>query len=120
MAVNEMKVAIIGSRNLKIENLKNYIPTETTEIVSGGAKGIDACAREYSNTNGIKLTEFLPEYEKYQRGAPLRRNIQIIEYADIVIAFWDGKSKGTKYVIDECRKRNKKITVHAIGTAEEK
>ncbi|MBR1811190.1 MAG: hypothetical protein IJ766_06040 [Clostridia bacterium] len=115
-----MKVAIIGSRNLKIENLKNYIPTETTEIVSGGAKGIDACAREYANKNGLILTEFLPEYDRYQRGAPLRRNIQIIEYADIVIAFWDEKSKGTKYVIDECKKRDKKITVHVVGTAEEK
>ena len=47
---------------------------------------------------------FLPEYSRYGRGAPLKRNPQIIEYADVVIAFWDGKSKGTKYVIDNCKK----------------
>ena len=55
------------------------------------------------------LTEFLPEYEKYGRSAPLKRNLLIINYADEVIAFWDGASKGTKYVIDNCKKMDKKI-----------
>ena len=43
-----MKVAVIGSRNLTVENLGQYLPEETTEIVSGGAKGVDTCAREYT------------------------------------------------------------------------
>ena len=107
-----MKVAIIGSRNLIVKDLQNYLPDNVTEIVSGGAKGIDACAREYALANGIKLTEFLPEYDKYGKSAPLKRNLLIIEYADEVIAFWDGKSRGTKYVIDNCKKMNKKITTH--------
>ena len=81
------------------------------EIVSGGAKGVDACARAYARANHLKLTEFLPEYQKYGRAAPLHRNLQIIEYADAVLAFWDGKSKGTKYVIEQCKKKNKKVTV---------
>lgn len=109
-----MKVAIIGSRNLVVNDLQNYLPETVTEIVSGGAKGIDACAKEYALAHGLKLTEFLPEYEKYGRSAPLKRNLQIIEYADEVIAFWDGISKGTKYVIDNCKKMNKKITVNMI------
>ncbi|MBO4949651.1 MAG: DUF2493 domain-containing protein [Clostridia bacterium] len=109
-----MKVAVIGSRNIQIENLSKYLPRETTEIVSGGAKGVDTSAREYAITNSIKLTEFLPDYEKYKRGAPLKRNIQIIEYADVVIAFWDGKSKGTKFVIDNCNKIGKKVVVFTI------
>ena len=106
-----MKIAVIGSRNLTVENLGQYLPEATTEIVSGGAKGIDTCAREYALANGLKLTEFLPEYEKYGRGAPLKRNLQIIDYADEVLAFWDGRSRGTKYVIEQCKKRNKKVTV---------
>lgn len=106
-----MKLAIIGSRELTVHDLENYLPKEVTEIVSGGAKGIDACARAYAQANGIKLTEFLPEYEKYGRSAPLKRNIQIIDYADEVLAFWDGSSKGTNFVIQTCRKRQKKITV---------
>lgn len=110
-----MKIAVIGSRNLTVNDLGKYLTEDVTEIVSGGAKGIDLCAREYARVNKIKLTEFLPEYEKYGRGAPLKRNLQIIDYADLILAFWDGKSKGTKYVIDNCKKRNKKVSVFIIG-----
>ena len=99
-----MRVAVIGSRNLSIDNLGDYLPENTTEIVSGGARGVDASAREYAMTNVLKLTEFLPEYERFGRAAPLKRNITIIENADLVLAFWDGKSKGTKFVIDSCEK----------------
>lgn len=100
-----MRVAVIGSRNLTVKDLGVYLPEDVTEIVSGGAKGIDSCAREYALAHGIKLTEFLPEYSRYGRSAPIRRNITIIENADLVLAFWDGSSHGTKFVIDECKKR---------------
>ena len=110
-----MRVAVIGSRGLRIGNLGDYLPEETTEIVSGGAKGIDACAREYAQRHGLKLTEYLPEYGRYGRGAPLKRNITIIENADLVLAFWDGSSHGTKYVIDNCEKRNIPVEVHMLG-----
>lgn len=101
-----MKVAVIGSRGLTILNLGEYLPEGTDEIVSGGAKGIDASAREYAQSHGIRLTEFLPEYDKYGRSAPLRRNITIIEHADLVLAFWDGSSRGTAFVIQKCREMN--------------
>lgn len=101
-----MRVAVIGSRTLHIENLKDYLPDGTTEIVSGGAKCVDADAKEYATQNQIPITEFLPDYQRYGRGAPLKRNIQIIDYADIVLAVWDGKSRGTKFVIDQCKKKN--------------
>lgn len=106
-----MKIAIIGSRGLTIEDLCEYIPKGVTEIVSGGAAGVDACAKKYALEKGISYTEFLPEYEKYKKGAPLKRNLQIIDYADAVIAFWDGKSRGTKFVIDKCKEKNKEIKV---------
>ncbi len=79
-----MRIAIIGSRNLTVKNLADYLPNahRITEIVSGGARGIDSCAAEYARAAGIKLTEFLPNYEKYGRRAPLIRNLQIIEHAD--------------------------------------
>ena len=107
-----MKVAGIGSRNLIVKDLSKYLPIDTEEIVSGGAKGVDLCAREYARKKNIKLTEFLPEYNKYYRNAPLQRNIKIVEYSDLVIAFWDEKSKGTKHVIDVCKKQNKKIKIY--------
>ncbi|MDR1629731.1 MAG: DNA-protecting protein DprA [Oscillospiraceae bacterium] len=101
-----MKVAVIGSRGLAVNTLEPYLPKEITEIVSGGARGIDACARDYALRHNIKLTEFLPNYARFGRTAPLRRNIAIIEYADFVVALWDGASSGTKHVIDNCEKRN--------------
>lgn len=100
-----MRVAVIGSRNLEMKNLEAYLPEETTAIVSGGARGVDASARAYAMERGIPLQEFLPEYERYGRAAPLKRNISIIESADLVLAFWDGHSRGTAFVIRECRKR---------------
>ena len=106
-----MKVAVIGSRGLTVSNLGDYLPCDTTEIISGGAKGVDTCAKEYALSHGLKYTEFLPEYEKYGRYAPLKRNLQIIEYCDKVISFWDGKSKGTAFVIKECKKTNKECIV---------
>ena len=106
-----MKVAVIGSRNLTVEDLGKYLPEETTEIVSGGAKGVDTCAREYASAKGLKLTEFLPEYNRYGRGAPLKRNLQIIDYADCVLAFWDGQSRGTKFVIERCKAQGKPVRV---------
>ena len=71
--------------------------------MSGGARGVDTSAREYAKASGIKLTEFSPEYDKYGKSAPLNRNITIIENSDLVLAFWDGKSRGTKFVIDYCK-----------------
>ena len=101
-----MKVAVVGSRSLTVTNLEKYLPPNTTEIVSGGAQGIDQCARRYAREHGIKLTEFLPDYPAYGRSAPLRRNIEIIDYSDVVLAFWDGVSHGTAFVITKCKERN--------------
>ena len=110
-----MKLAIIRSRSLTVTDIGRYLPSGISEIVSGGAKGIDRIAREYAENNGISLTEFLPDYTRYGKGAPLRRNLQIINYADEVVAFWDGVSNGTRYTIEQCRRADKKVTVHIIS-----
>ncbi len=109
-----MKVAVIGSRGITGIKLEDYLPANTDEIVSGGARGVDTCARRYALANGIKLTEFLPEYELYGKAAPLVRNDLIIEYADFVLAFWDGFSTGTQYVVRKCRQLGKPMRVFKI------
>ena len=86
--------------------------------MSGGAKGIDACAREYAEKAGLRLTEFLPDYKRYGRGAPLKRNEQIVAYADLVLAFWDGASRGTKHVIGQCEKIGKPVRVVRLSGQE--
>ena len=99
-----MKVAVVGSRGICVENLEKYLPVDCSEIVSGGAVGVDSCAEKYAKTNNIVLRVFLPDYQKFGRAAPIVRNKQIVDYADTVIAFWDGKSKGTLSVIKYCEK----------------
>ena len=105
-----MKIAIIGSRNIVVKNFEQYV-LQADEIVSGGAKGVDSCAAEYAKSHGLKLTEFLPNYERYGRAAPIKRNQQIVDYADEIFAFWDGKSKGTLSVINYAKKTNKKCSI---------
>ena len=101
-----MKIAIIGSRSITDADIGKYV-SSGDEIVSGGAAGIDTLAAEYAKRNGLKLTVFLPEYEKYGRAAPIVRNKQIVDYADKVVAFWDGSSRGTLSVIKYAEKVGK-------------
>ena len=112
-----MKVAVIGSRGLMLNDFSKFLPPETMEIVTGGARGIDTCAEKYAKQNGIYVKVFLPQYEKYGKCAPLKRNIEIIDYSDIVLAFWDGNSRGTKYVIDKCKEKNKPIKIFIFNGA---
>lgn len=109
-----MKVAVTGSRGIVIDNLNEYLPPDVDEIITGGARGVDACARRYAEETGIRYREFLPEYNKYGRAAPILRNKQIVEYADIVVAFWDGKSKGTMNTIETAKKLGKRVIVHFV------
>lgn len=107
-----MRVAVIGSRCEKdglTALIRNNLPPYTTEIVSGGAKGVDKAAKAVADELGIPIKEFLPDYSAYGKRAPLVRNDRIIEYADMVLAFWDGESHGTQYVIAECLKLGKRV-----------
>ena len=108
-----MKLAIIGSRNLNVD-IEDYLTDDVTEIVSGGARGVDSCAALVASKRNVKLTEFKPDYSKYGRCAPLKRNDQIAEYADEALAFWDGTSKGTQYTVKAFQKLGKKVRVVII------
>ena len=105
-----MKIAIIGSRSIQTVPISEYV-TQGDEIVSGGAIGVDRCAAEYAHTHGLKLTEILPQYSRYGRGAPIVRNKEIVDYADKVIVFWDGRSRGTLSVISLAKKLGKPYLV---------
>ncbi len=107
-----MKIAVIGSRNLfpSEEQIREHVSC-ADEIVSGGAKGADTCAGYYAKKNGLKLTVFLPKFEIYGRAAPIMRNKEIVDYADKIVAFWDGKSKGTLSVIKYAEEKNRNVEI---------
>lgn len=101
-------MAIVGSRepgSFTVLRMLDEIPRNCTELVSGGAKGIDAMARECAGLLHIPCKEFLPDYARLGRGAPHARNLQIIAYADLVLAFWDFSSHGTRDTILACQKQ---------------
>jgi len=112
-----MRLAIIGSRSLNRCEMENNLPEGITEIVSGGAKGIDTLAEAYARKKGIPVRIFLPDYPRYRRAAPLKRNEAIAEYADEAIAFWDGKSKGTAHTVALFRRYGKPVRIVLIEEA---
>ena len=109
-----MKIAIIGSRSLTNVDISKYLPENITEIISGGAKGIDSLAEQYADKNGIAKTIIRPDYKRYKRGAPLKRNKEIVQLADKIIALWDGTSRGTKFTIDCAKRLGKDIDVYIL------
>lgn len=109
-----MKVAVVGSRSIAEIDIGAHMDGGE-EIVSGGAAGVDSCAAEYAKRNGLTLTVFLPEYERYGRAAPIVRNKKIVDYADKVIVFWNGSSKGTLSVIQYAERVGKPCEVILCG-----
>ena len=113
-----MKVIIAGGRNIieysllldAVENAK----FEITEIVSGGARGVDEMAMNYATLNDIKFTEFKADWDKNGLAAGPIRNRLMADYADALIAIWDGSSSGTKNMINEATKRGLKVHVQRI------
>ena len=108
-----MKVAVIGSRTFNDydklnETLKKY---EISLVVSGGAKGADSLGEQYAKENKIPTMIFLPDWKRHGRAAGMIRNTDIIEAAEMVIAFWDGTSKGTKDSILKADKLGKKVVI---------
>ena len=106
-----MKVAIIGSRSITDYDLTPHSPPETTEILSGGARGVDTLARLWALAHSLPCTELRPDYPRYGRSAPLKRNILLVQSADLVLAIWDGASRGTAFTIAECQRQGKRCIV---------
>lgn len=105
-----MKIAIIGSRtfsdySLLEETLKPYEDKITT-IMSGGAKGADELGERWANEKEKETIIFYPDWDTYGKRAGYIRNKKIVENSDGVIAFWDGKSKGTQHSFRLCKELN--------------
>jgi hypothetical protein len=115
-----MKVAVIGSRTFNdYESVKDKLDSisDITLIVSGGAMGADTLGERYARENGISTVIFKPDWSK-GRGAGFLRNTDIINEADIVVAFWDGKSRGTLDSIKKAEKQGKKVLICPKHTLE--
>jgi len=102
-----MKVIIAGSRGvtdygiiaLAVYNAE-IIGIDITEVVSGTAAGVDRLGEQYALAHDIKIKKFPANWNKYNKQAGYIRNKEMAEYADASIIIWDGKSKGTKHMIN--------------------
>lgn len=116
-----MVVAIVGSRtftdyNLLCNSISNMINTglKIGQIVSGGAKGADSLAERFSREHNIPLQVFRANWNIFGKSAGFKRNVDIVKNSDLVLAFWDGKSNGTKHTINLAHKLKKKVIVEYV------
>lgn len=120
--MENFKVIIAGSRgfsNYKLlkEKCNEYLREKRKEyniiIISGGARGADTLGEKYAQEEGFSLEVFPANWNKFGKSAGFRRNEQMAEVADALIAFWDGKSHGTKHMIEIME--NKKLLVRVVN-----
>jgi hypothetical protein len=113
-----MKVAVVGSRDFRDRD-RLFAELDALQgkhggflaIVSGGAKGADTFAEEYAKERNLVMYIIEPDWATYGRGAGVVRNAEIVKQADLVVAFWDGESRGTRSTIKLAEKREKPVVV---------
>lgn len=103
-----MKTIIAGSRNVVCYDSVLGIVADSgfivTEIVCGMARGVDIIGKEIGYNFDIPVKPFEPDWDKYPRLAGFIRNKEMAEYADALIAVWDGHSGGTRNMIDTAKR----------------
>ena len=114
------KIIIAGGRDFMDYNLlkektdkilQEKKVTHKIVIISGCARGADTLGLRYASENAFDVEEYPADWNKYGKKAGYVRNVEMAENADALIAFWDGKSKGTKHMIDIATERNLPIRV---------
>jgi hypothetical protein len=118
-----MKVIIAGSRTFDnylvlkkyCDKILSNVDKSDIEIVSGGARGADFFGEKYAQENSYGIKLFPANWDKYGKSAGYIRNQEMAKYADALIAFWDGTSRGTKHMIDLAKKHDLKVRVYKYG-----
>jgi hypothetical protein len=112
-----MKTIIAGSRTITDYNelllaiKDSWIPTT---VISGCAKGVDQLGERWAKDNNVPLLSFPANWELYGKSAGYKRNEQMAENAEGLIALWDGHSKGTQHMIDIAKRKGLKVHIHYI------
>jgi hypothetical protein len=114
-----MKTIIAGSRSITDYELVKLAVDESgysiTEVVSGGARGVDLLGELYAKERGIAIRQFLPKFDpenlRTKWLAPLARNTEMAEYAEALILVWDGESRGSWDMFKKASAKGLKIYV---------
>ena len=111
-----MKVIIAGSRTITDFNLLKKVITASgfniTEVVCGGARGVDSLGQKWAELNNIPVKLFPANWNAYRKSAGYIRNKQMSDYADALVCIWDGSSKGSKHMLELADKNGLEIYLH--------
>lgn len=111
-----MKTIVAGSRTYTnyvfvALALDAHLTPDVDEIVSGGARGADSLGERYAREHHLNLTVFPAKWAENGRGAGIIRNGEMAKYADELVAFWNGRSPGTKNMIETMKGLGKPVLV---------
>lgn len=112
-------IAVVGSRGFTdydllvrvMDDVTRKLPRVVHTIVSGGARGADTLAERFAEEHDLNVVVFTPDWARYGNAAGPLRNRKIVDAADIVVAFWDGESRGTASTIKLAKQQNKMVHV---------
>ena len=120
MTICKFKVVVAGGRDfnnfpLLRDTLDKLLEVKThshlIEIVNGTARGADTLGGCYARLRNYSVALFPADWEQFDKAAGHIRNKEMLDYADVVVVFWDGKSRGTKNMIEITKKAKKPIRV---------
>lgn len=113
-----MRTIIAGSRaNVQYSDLLeaiSHVDWTITTVISGTANGADEFGEQWANATKIPVERYPADWNKYGKGAGYKRNLDMANEADALIAIWNGKSKGTMHMINIANKNNLKVYVHYV------
>ena len=95
---------------------------DLTRIISGGARGADTLGERFANEMGLEIFRFIPDWDGLGKRAGYVRNAEMAKFAvedgnyGVLIAFWDGQSRGTKHMIDLAKRYG--LEVHVVNYKE--
>lgn len=111
------RLAIVGSRDFpKPELVKQFVERlqRDTVVVSGGARGVDSVAVEAARQRGLATEVFEADWDRLGKRAGIERNARMIDTVHGLVAFWDGKSRGTQHAIQCAKSRGLWLRVYVI------
>lgn len=113
-----MRTIIAGSRSITSMNILEKAIDDSgfsiSAVISGNARGVDSLGELWASEHDIPVQLFPAQWHVYGRSAGYRRNEEMAQNADALIACWDGVSKGTKHMIDIANKHNLKVHVYKV------
>ena len=117
-----MRTIIAGSRDITkyeyvekaVESFKAEKLQNVTVVISGTARGVDRLGEEYARKNSLLCEKYPADWDKHGRSAGYKRNELMAGKAEALIALWDGKSRGTKHMIDLAEKYNLLVYIYIV------